>query len=694
MKKQDHNSAVQEHPGTATIAVPKIVSTSDYQYKETINLVQLVRDAADLISAKGENAFDEFRRRGSRWLGEETYIFVLDLDGNMLVHPDPALEGRNQLELKDINGKPIIRGLIGAATTFPEKPEGWFHYQWVVPGDLLPRWKSSFVQLVNTPSGNNYIVGSGMYNDRMERAFVVDAVKNAVMEINKNGKDAFSILRDPAGPYVIKNNYVFVTDTNGVELVNAGFPNLEGRNLLDVKDTNGKYLNKEMLKLIKTTGSGWSDYMWPKPGDSVSTLKSSYVHKANIDDETFMVGCGAYLAEAPREVKPVTKMKAHELMTLVRDAADILHEKGEEAYAEFRKVGSRWFRDETYLFVFNMEGTRAFHAAEPETEGKNDHDLRDILGKPFVKMILETGTGPYGEGWVHYMYPEPGNIFPVWKSSFVKHVAYPSGKEYIVGCGIYNMQMERAFVEDVVNQATALVEELGKEAFSIIRDKKGPFIFMDTYVFVLSPDGTELVNPAQPMLEGRNLIDMKDLSGREIFREEIALAMTDGSGWLDLKWWKPGDNVPALKHAYVKKAQYNGDTFIVGSGLYEVEGEKKITEGEIQKISWRKIKEEKFMGKLSRQAVHGEKGTLSKLSIKKDDSVGRHYHENEEYGCLVSGSLKYHFDDREIVLHKGEVIIIPGNLPHSITGLEDSVAFVFFTPRREDWIKGEDSYLR
>jgi hypothetical protein len=39
----------------------------------------------------------------------------------MLVHPDPSMEGKNELDLKDINGKPIIRGLIGAATTFPGK---------------------------------------------------------------------------------------------------------------------------------------------------------------------------------------------------------------------------------------------------------------------------------------------------------------------------------------------------------------------------------------------------------------------------------------------------------------------------------------------------------------------------------------------------------------------------------------------
>ena len=54
----------------------------------------------------------------------------------MLVHPDPAMEGKNELDLKDINGKPIIHGLIGAVTTFPNRTEGWSHYQWPVPGGM------------------------------------------------------------------------------------------------------------------------------------------------------------------------------------------------------------------------------------------------------------------------------------------------------------------------------------------------------------------------------------------------------------------------------------------------------------------------------------------------------------------------------------------------------------------------------
>ncbi|ABQ27237.1 cache domain-containing protein [Geotalea uraniireducens] len=537
-------------------------------HSNTEELIALVKDATELVRTKGEAAFSDFRVSGSRWHQEEIYIFVLDPQGNMLVHPDSAMEGKNEMELKDINGKPIIRGLIGAATTFPNKPEGWYHYQWPVPGGLLPRWKSSYVRLVTAPSGKSYVVGSGMYNDRMERNFVVDAVTDAIGQIEKNGRAAFQLFHDPTGPFIAKDAYIFVFDMNGVDLVNPGFPNLEGRNLLDLKDTQGKQLIREMFKVVQTSGSGWVDYMWPKPGESVSTQKSAYVSKAKMGDQWVLVGCGVYLADAPKAVQAGKKMTAPELMALVREGAALLEKEGEKAYPEFRRKGSRWFHDDTYFFVWTANGIRTFHAAKPAGEGHDAGNMTDVLGRPFGKMVLEVASSPSGEGWVHYMYPEPEDIFPTWKSTFLKRITFPSGQQHIIGCGIYNMQMDKAFIEDVVDHAAALVADRGKEAFGQLRDKTSPFVFMDTYVFVITPDGTELVNPVFPSFEGKNLIYLRDLKGNPVIRDEIAAAMKDGSAWIDLYWYKPGQNTPARKQTFVRKVQSGQDTYIVGSGVY------------------------------------------------------------------------------------------------------------------------------
>ena len=663
----------------------------DYEYDETRELVRLVNDAANILRDEGESAFAEFRTPDTRWRQAETYIFVLDEEGNMLLHRDPTLEGKNQIDLKDINGKPIIRGLIDAATVNPGKPDGWYHYEWPTPDGLLPRWKTSYVRRVSGPSGRTYVVGSGMYNDRMEKAFVVDMVANASAEVESRGREAFKLFRDPTGPFRAKNVYIFAIDMTGTEFVNPAFPNLEGTNQIDVKDSQGKYINREIIRIARSDGSGWLDYMWPKPGESVPTQKSAYVQTANLNGDTIILGCGVYLADAP-EIQSTPKMTANELMELVRDAAALFEGMGENAFPEFRKKGSRWLHDDIYFWVWSMDGIRIFHAEKPEGEGQNVTGLTDVLGRPFGKMFLETAASPAGEGWVHSMWPEPYNIFPTWKSCFVKRVTFPSGMQCLVGSGVYNMQMDKTLVEDLVNRAAALIEVQGSDAFTVLRDKKGPFVFMDTYVFVQRPDGTELVNPAQPSLEGKNLIDLKDLKGNPAVRDEIALAMRDGSGWLDCTWYRPGDNTPALKQTYVRKAQFEDEVFIVGSGLYPKADTS--TAKVVEKISWDNVEKEKLSDTLMRQMISGEKGTLARFSARAGGVAARHHHENEEYCLIASGALKVVFDDREVTGKAGEILIIPPNVPHSFVALEDLMLLEFFTPVRQDWLRGDDQYLR
>lgn len=550
------------------LATTATAGAEPYEQSATRELVGLVDAAAELVRTRGTDAFAELRRPGSQWRHDEKYIFVLDPAGTMLVHPDPGLEGRNTLDLKDVNGKPIIRGLIQAATAKPGKAEGWYHYEWPVPGGLLPRWKSSFVRNVSTPSGEGLIVGAGMYDDAIERAFVVDAVTNAAAAIEAQGETAFAQLRDPTGPYVFKDVYVFVVEPDGVQSVNPAFPNLEGRNVMDVTDTEGKRFVRDFFATARSGGAGWVQYQWPRPGEAVSTLKSTYVQQARLGDRDVLVGCGVYLANAPRSAAPADTMTAPQLMALVRDAARVFEERGEAAYPGFRKRGTRWFDGETYFFVWNMQGLRVFHAAEPEGEGLNVSNLEDTIGRPIGRLFIETAGSQDGEGWVHYLYPLPGGIFPTWKSTFIKRVTFPSGATHLIGSGIYNMEMDEAFITDVVDRAAALIAAKGRAAFPELRDRRGAFVFMDTYVFVDDTDGNELVNGAQPSMEGKNLMAERDVQGRYVVRDYIGAALRDGSTWIDYYWYRPGENTPSLKRSYVRKVPSGNETFIVGAGLY------------------------------------------------------------------------------------------------------------------------------
>ena len=115
---------------------------------------------------------------------------------------------------------------------------------------------------------------------------------------------------------------------------------------------------------------------------------------------------------------------------------------------------------------------------------------------------------------------------------------------------------------------------------------------------------------------------------------------------------------------------------------------------EVQKISWKTKEVEKLNDSLSRQAVYGEKGIFAQLYFKRGGAIPRHSHPNEEYCSIVSGSVKYAFDDRELMVSGGEAVVVPPNVPHSLVAIEDAVAIFFFSPSREDWILGEDQYLR
>jgi len=115
---------------------------------------------------------------------------------------------------------------------------------------------------------------------------------------------------------------------------------------------------------------------------------------------------------------------------------------------------------------------------------------------------------------------------------------------------------------------------------------------------------------------------------------------------------------------------------------------------ELQKTSWQEMEVEKLNERISRQMISGESATLSQLLLKTGAVVPRHSHVNEQYSWIVSGSLKFIFDDREVLLNAGEVLLIPAHMPHSAVAMEDTVDIDFFAPRREDWIRKEDSYLR
>jgi quercetin dioxygenase-like cupin family protein len=109
---------------------------------------------------------------------------------------------------------------------------------------------------------------------------------------------------------------------------------------------------------------------------------------------------------------------------------------------------------------------------------------------------------------------------------------------------------------------------------------------------------------------------------------------------------------------------------------------------------WGNMTLEQMNPHIARQVIHAETMTVARIYLSKGGVVPEHSHFNEQISMLQQGKLRFTMAGEERVLTAGEVIQIPPNVPHRVDALEDSVALDLFSPVREDWIRGDDAYLR
>jgi cytochrome c len=129
---------------------------------------------------------------------------------------------------------------------------------------------------------------------KSQSAAVAGSDVRAAAMIESKGKAAFPDFRKTGSEWWVGDTYLFAGDMKGTELLNAAFPNHEGTDTNGLKDANGKLFLVELMKTAQSNGSGWVDYMWPKPGQSQPSQKWSYVKAVKIDGAPGYVAAGFY----------------------------------------------------------------------------------------------------------------------------------------------------------------------------------------------------------------------------------------------------------------------------------------------------------------------------------------------------------------------------------------------------------------
>ncbi len=131
-----------------------------------------------------------------------------------------------------------------------------------------------------------------------QEEYTISEVNAATNLIAEKGELAFPDLRENNSIWFHNDSYIFVWKTDGIRVVYPPDISGEGQNMINLEDFNGKPIGKLFIETaLSEEGEGWVDYYWPKPGETEPSLKNTFIKRASIGNETYLVGSGFYVEE-------------------------------------------------------------------------------------------------------------------------------------------------------------------------------------------------------------------------------------------------------------------------------------------------------------------------------------------------------------------------------------------------------------
>jgi quercetin dioxygenase-like cupin family protein len=122
-----------------------------------------------------------------------------------------------------------------------------------------------------------------------------------------------------------------------------------------------------------------------------------------------------------------------------------------------------------------------------------------------------------------------------------------------------------------------------------------------------------------------------------------------------------------------------------------------VSEPRVTHYRWDDLPKEPLKDDLSRRLISAERMMIAQVFLEQGCIVPQHSHENEQLTYILEGKLRFWFgeDESEVVdVGAGEVLHIPSGLAHKAEALETTLDVDVFSPPRQDWLDGSDSYLR
>lgn len=242
----------------------------------------------DLATAKLE-ARKELKKVN---VGETGYIYAMSSKGDL--HAHIAREGENVYDEKDENGRFFIREMCQKALKSKPGEVLYIIYPWrnAILGDKAPRYK---VVAYRYFKEWDWIIATGGY------------LEETYGDINFEQR-AFSELREKIkAKRVGTTGYIFCMDGKGNFTIHPGG---EGKNFIDVKDTDGNRFIREMC----TNKSGWIRYPWKNAGDSAPRMK--IVRYEYFQPWDWIIAVGSYEDEFYQEAQGIKRRILESMIVL------------------------------------------------------------------------------------------------------------------------------------------------------------------------------------------------------------------------------------------------------------------------------------------------------------------------------------------------------------------------------------------
>lgn len=262
------------------------------------------------------------------------------------------------------------------------------------------------------------------------RVYDVYAIAHHIYQENKTAKskdeiqkmilDAISPIRFEQG-----SGYYFISRLDGVAILFPSKPELEGKNLIDVQDTHGQYLTKDIIKIVEQSGEGFHQYYWTKPNAEGNDFKKiSFIKRLGLYD--WFIGTGLYVDDVENQIK------ADLLSTISRIRF------GKEGYIFINRLNGDALVSNGKL----VSGTKKLW----EVFNKNPEKMKNIFTKEYNAALKPKGDYIY---YSHIKLTDPTK--ESLKTSFIYGIPE---LQWLVGTGVYldDVETEIALMQTELNR--------------------------------------------------------------------------------------------------------------------------------------------------------------------------------------------------------------------------------------------------